>query len=161
MSKGPIGSLLFYFTLHPYSVSIFIMRVISFIPGIIWLIISTILLTIPGNDLPRSPLFDFPFFDKLVHLGMFFLLSGSFCFPLLRRAERPATTKSRFITVALLVLAYGIVMEFVQKFFVPGRSFDVGDIVFDGLGSFAGIVALMVVYAKKIGPDRNRGRNQN
>jgi VanZ family protein len=137
------------------------MKFINFIPGIIWLIISTILLTIPGSDLPKSPLFDFPFFDKLVHLTMFFLLTSLFCFPVGKAAENITTIKSRFISVALVVLAYGIAMEFVQKFFVAGRSFDVADILFDGLGSFAGMVALTAFIYKKIGPDRNRGRNQN
>jgi VanZ family protein len=137
------------------------MRFIYFIPGIIWLIISTILLTIPGSDLPKSPLFDFPFFDKLVHLVMFFLLTSLFCFPVGKVAENITAIKSRFISVALVVLAYGIVMEFVQKYFVAGRSFDVADILFDGLGSFAGMVALTAFVYKKIGPDRNRGRNQN
>jgi VanZ family protein len=137
------------------------MKFTSFIPGIIWFIISTILLTIPSSDLPKSPLFDFPFFDKLVHLTMFFLLASLFCFPVSRRLENFSAIKPRFITVAVIVLAYGIAMEFVQKYFVAGRSFDVADILFDGLGSFAGMVAVSALYLKKIGPDRNRGRNQN
>jgi VanZ family protein len=43
-------------------------------------------------------------------------------------------------------------MEFVQKYFVAGRSFDVADILFDGLGSFAGMVALAALYIKKNRP---------
>jgi VanZ family protein len=125
------------------------MKFTSFIPGIIWFIISTILLTIPGSDLPKSPLFDFPFFDKLVHLTMFLLLTSLFCFPVSRRFKNFSAVKPGFITVAVIVLAYGIAMEFVQKYFVAGRSFDVGDILFDGLGSFAGMVAVSALYIKK------------
>ena len=33
---------------------------------------------------------------------------------------------------------YGIAMEFVQKYFVPFRSFDLGDIIADGVGCLAG-----------------------
>ena len=33
---------------------------------------------------------------------------------------------------------YGIAMEFVQKYFIPFRSFDFGDIIADGIGCVAG-----------------------
>jgi len=33
---------------------------------------------------------------------------------------------------------YGIAMEFVQKYFIPFRSFDLGDIIADGIGCAAG-----------------------
>ncbi len=59
------------------------------------------------------------------------------------------------------MLTYGVVMEFVQKYFVPGRSFDLLDILCDGIGSFAGMITVLQIYVKKIGPDGNRGRNQN
>jgi VanZ family protein len=52
-------------------------------------------------------------------------------------------------------------MEFVQRDFVRGRSFDVIDILFDTIGSIAGVIAVRQYYRKKIGPDGNQGRNQN
>jgi len=56
-------------------------------------------------------------------------------------------------------------MEYYQKYFSPGRSFDLADILFDSAGSIAGMVAISIYYAKKydkkIGPDGNQGRNQN
>jgi len=33
---------------------------------------------------------------------------------------------------------YGILMEIVQKYFIPFRSFDLGDIIADGIGCAAG-----------------------
>ncbi len=52
-------------------------------------------------------------------------------------------------------------MEFVQKFFAVQRSFDIIDILFDTLGSLVGMVAIRQYMFKKIGPNENRGRNQN
>ena len=46
--------------------------------------------------------------------------------------------KKGFIVIALLALAYGIGMEFVQKYFVLNRSFDVGDILADAGGCAVG-----------------------
>ncbi|HEX8277199.1 MAG TPA: VanZ family protein [Segetibacter sp.] len=133
-------------------------RKIDFIPATVWFISSTILLSLPGDDLPNA-FINFPNFDKFVHFFMFFLLTVSFCFPFTKIIS--ARSISWFNQVALYVILYGIVMEFVQKYLVPNRSFDVIDIVFDSLGSIAGLFAARWYSAKKIGPNGNRGRNQN
>jgi VanZ family protein len=129
--------------------------------AILWLVISTVLLSLPGSDIPHVRFLDFPYSDKLVHVGMFALLSALFSYPITLAAEDFVVLRKKFIATALCVLAYGVLMEFVQKYFVPGRSFDFLDIVSDGIGSLAGVLAVMKIYYKKIGPDGNRGRNQN
>lgn len=118
------------------------MKIIYFVPAALWFIISVILLTLPGSDLPHSTLFDLPYFDKAVHLGMFFLLTVLFCFPFLKSYKKPQVNTTVFNKIALYIILYGIIMEFVQKFFTAGRSFDVIDIVFDAVGSFAGLLAV-------------------
>ncbi|MEJ7683291.1 MAG: VanZ family protein [Segetibacter sp.] len=137
------------------------MRVIYFAPAIIWFIISIILLTLPGNDLPHSTLFDLPYFDKAVHLGMFFLLTVLFCYPFSKLPAKPSAISAVFYKIAFYIILYGILMEFVQEFFTVGRSFDVIDILFDAIGSFSGLLAIRQYAHKKIGPNENRGRNQN
>ena len=133
----------------------------AFTPPILWLIISTLLLSVPGSDIPHVRFLDFPYSDKLIHVGMFALLSALFSYPFTLAAEDFIVLRKKFTTTAMCVLAYGVLMEFVQKYFVPGRSFDFLDIVSDGIGSLAGVLSVMKIYHKKIGPDGNRGRNQN
>ncbi len=131
----------------------------SFIPAFCWFVTSFILLVIPGDDLPHSSFFDIPFFDKYVHLGMFSMLTFLFCYPFV---SLPRSTIFRlFTTIAVLVIAYGAAMEFVQKYFVPGRSFDLIDMLVDAVGSVLGLITIRWLYIKKIGPDGNQGRNQN
>ena len=38
----------------------------------------------------------------------------------------------------IIGIVYGIAMEIVQKYFIPFRSFDVGDIIADAIGSVVG-----------------------
>jgi hypothetical protein len=40
-------------------------------------------------------------------------------------------------------------MELVQRYFIPNRSFDGGDIIADGVGSAAGLVYSLKRYVKK------------
>ena len=54
-----------------------------------------------------------------------------------------------FVQIALYFFLYGIVMEFVQRYFIPNRSFDLGDVIADGVGSVAGLFLSVRVYIKK------------
>jgi len=136
-------------------------RIIPFLPAITWLITSTILLSLPGDDLPENNFFDIPYFDKYVHFGMFFILTVLFCYPFVRTTTNGSGVKSIFKEIAIAAIAFGVAMEFVQKYLVINRSFDVIDIVFDTLGSVAGLIGISWYRGKKIGPNGNRGRNQN
>lgn len=132
-----------------------------FVPAICWLVSTTILLTMPGNDLPDVGFLDIPYLDKVVHLGLCLVLTLLFCFPFRRSALSRQAVRSWIISIVLYGIAYGIIMEFVQKYAVRNRSFDVVDIVFDAIGCVIGGWIAWRLWGKKIGPDRNRGRNQN
>lgn len=137
------------------------MRSFYFVPAILWFIVTIILLTLPGKDLPQSSLFDIPYFDKWVHLVMFFLLTTLFCFPFSTIRTKRSIIAAVFLKIGLCVILYGIIMEIVQQFFTSTRSFDVVDILFDSVGTLLGSLAIRQYTFKKIGPNENRGRNQN
>jgi len=50
---------------------------------------------------------------------------------------------------AVAGITYGIVMEFIQKYFIPNRSFDIGDIIADAAGSLLGLIYSAWRYIKK------------
>ena len=108
----------------------------SFFPAVLYFIFTVILLTLPGTALPPEANHS----DKLVHVGMFFGLCYLFCRPFKRSALSIDHKRSWFISIALYAFAYGVIMEFVQKYFVPYRSYDVWDVVFDGVGCFLGFL---------------------
>ena len=56
---------------------------------------------------------------------------------------------SYFLQLTLYFVVYGIVMEFVQRYFIPNRSFDIGDLGADAVGSLAGYLLSVRVYIKK------------
>jgi VanZ family protein len=121
----------------------------SFIPACLYFIITVVLLTLPGNELPKSNLFNIPHFDKAVHTGMFALLVVLFYLPFNRRVLSYRGKTGWMIRLGLWALAYGIVMEFVQKYLVAFRSFDLVDIVFDLVGCLIGMLFCLKVVAKK------------
>jgi hypothetical protein len=121
----------------------------SFSFPILWFIISIVLLTIPGTAFPKENWLDKIWFDKWVHIGMFAIMVTLWCWAMLKKYSASTRLRTLFIWICLLCLLYGTVMEFVQKYFIPNRSFDVGDIIADGIGSVLGYVYSIRRYIKK------------
>lgn len=109
-------------------------RFISFLPAIAWFLLSFYLLTMPGSTLPKQDWFEWLQVDKWVHIFLFGTLVCLCCWPF--KKEGRNKTMQKALLFAVLALAYGIVMEFVQRYCVANRSFDPFDIVADGVGSF-------------------------
>jgi VanZ family protein len=45
-----------------------------------------------------------------------------------------------FLLITITAIAFGAIMEFVQRDFVANRSFDIWDILADSVGSVAGFI---------------------
>lgn len=118
----------------------FIRRLLPYSAAIIWLGISFWLLTIPGSQFPKHDWLDGLQADKFIHIILFFVLVYLFCRPLYKQGADLFTQKMLFIFIGTVCWGYGIAMEFVQENFVSNRSFDVWDIVADGVGSYLGLL---------------------
>ena len=116
-------------------------RIINFLPATGWFLLSFYLLTLPGKKFPKMDWFEKIHGDKFVHIAMFGILVFLFLLPLKQAWNKIAFLKTA-ITIAAIALLYGIAMEYVQKNFISNRSFDVGDIIADGVGSFLPIAWL-------------------
>ena len=102
---------------------------------ITWTLVIGILLAMPGSMLPNETHFTIPQFDKIVHISLF----GGFVFLWnLYLSSRPIPVSRLlrlFFLIFLLAEAYGIGMEYVQKYYIPGRDFDEADIIADIIGA--------------------------
>lgn len=108
---------------------------VKWLPAVAWFILTLILLTLPGKDLPKIGWMDHLQIDKIVHVILFSVLVALFFWGI--ASTKPGIAEKRaLLFIALTALLYGIAMEFVQKYWVPNRSFDVWDIAADGTGSF-------------------------
>jgi VanZ family protein len=120
------------------------------LPAMGWFILTTVLLVLPLPVVPEEKWFlNIPLFDKWVHIGLFAMLTVLLCWGLYKRKKSAEILRSHFITIGITCLVYGIVMEFIQKYFVPNRSFDGGDIIADGVGAALGCLFSIRRYIKK------------
>jgi VanZ family protein len=118
------------------------------IPAILWFITCTILFTLPGSAFPKENWFDLIWFDKWVHIGLISILVFLVCWSVYRFNNRLLSDQTILWVVAMASF-YGLLMEFVQLYFVANRSFDGGDVVADTVGAVAAGLFVRWKWAKK------------
>ena len=118
---------------------------------IIWTLIILILLCLPGKMLPSETGFRIPNFDKLVHMGLFggFVLLWSLY--MTRRSTDYQTLALAFFIFYVIANFYGYSMELAQKYWIPGRDYDLADIIADmaGAGIAYGFCNLLLLFPAK------------
>lgn len=112
-------------------------------PAILWAFFILILCCIPLGSVDKSPLF-FPGFDKLVHCGLFFVLSVLYCTGSIRKWD----TRNIRIEIAMkntiVLISYGALIEYLQMRFFPWRSGDWNDLLCDAIGGCMGIFTVLL-----------------
>jgi len=114
-----------------------------FLPGIAWFFVVGILTLMPAKDVPEVGWFDkIPDFDKFVHAVLFGGLVILFAIPILKSQISSRQKVHYAIRVCIAAVLWGITIEFLQKFFVPSRDFDLLDWAADTIGA---IIALLII----------------
>ena len=111
----------------------------TFVWVIFEFVLIFILLSMPGSDIQGtswiSIILHLPFADKIIHIGLF----GSLALSLFSHLEQYSnisfrSTRTKALSL-ILCIVFGIGMEFYQKYFVPSRGFEVGDMLADAMGA--------------------------
>ena len=80
---------------------------------------------------------------------MFFIMVMLWSRAFLKKEKNASDPKKIIALTGIISLLYGVMMEFVQQYLVSNRSFDIGDIIADGIGcTLAVIYSLRTVITK-------------
>lgn len=113
-----------------------------FLPFFVAVVIFIATCILTGSNLPQMP-GGVPW-DKMVHFGMFFVLSAVALFNYYR-LHNGNPSKIRWIFWGFVVPAvYGGAIELMQKYFFSARSAEWGDFVADVLGSLAAVILAII-----------------
>ena len=102
-----------------------------YLPALLWLIFVTGLSVTPGVPLPKFDLFSS---DKIGHATAYGLLSGLLLWGLFRSKKRLSNWKEGLLIFSLST-GYGILLEFVQGAFIPGRFYEIDDMIANAAGA--------------------------
>jgi VanZ family protein len=119
-----------------------------YIPAMIWFVVLTILLVIPGSTMPKHPLFERLQIDKWVHIGLFSGLILAWTIPPAYAGIDWQKRAGWNLTIVLMAIGYGIIMEFVQDAWIPNRSFEAADMLADSAGALLGWLVSKKIWYK-------------
>ncbi len=101
--------------------------------ALMWAGVILWLCLIPGKSLPSWNWLALFNPDKVVHAGMFFILSL-----LLAQAFRTHGAPARYLMWGIIISAvYGVGMEFMQELEALGRRLDINDMIANTVGALA------------------------
>ena len=75
--------------------------------------------------------FDIPYVDKIAHVIVFGVFVALWCLYFNTKNYSPKKRGVVFFFIFLIGMVNGIIVEYVQLYFIPNRSFDQGDIIAD------------------------------
>lgn len=118
----------------------------KFVPGIAWFFIVLVLICMPGSAIidPTDWFYRLNG-DKIVHAFMFGMMNFLFAWPIVRSGWDFNKRRNYLIKICLSVIVWGLTTEFIQKFYVPTRSFELMDW---GADSFGAMIALILMRRK-------------
>jgi hypothetical protein len=96
---------------------------------------TILLLCLPGSMVPGTGIFALKNLDKVIHVLVFGMNVLFWGWHYETSGRQSGNLKIIFIAATALMITIGIVMEYVQMYFIPNRSFDGYDIVADIVGS--------------------------
>lgn len=81
--------------------------------------------------------------DKIVHVGLFGCTVLLLCLGYYRQYGH--ISKLTFSVIAICAAFYGLLIEYIQKYWAVQRSFDMSDVAADIVGAVAGILAFKLI----------------
>lgn len=107
----------------------------------------TILITV-GSLIPPKNLVQVkvPSFDKIVHMGAYFLLALSWLIGSVKKQNKLIHA----IAVAFLVVVYGIIIEALQLTITNARQGDMYDVIANSIGVLAALLFFTKVLKKNL-----------
>lgn len=110
--------------------------VLYYLPAMGWVVLILFLCTLPGSEIPKISILDKLHADKVVHFILFggtvILLSYGYF------KQNGGLSDLGLLGIVLVVTLYGLAIEFIQKYLVVNRSFDMMDVLADGAGAAVG-----------------------
>ena len=112
-------------------------------PAILWALFILTICSVPLGSVGDSPMF-FAGFDKLVHCGLFFVLSVFYCTGSIRKWGTRSIRIEIAIKNTIVLISFGALIEYLQLRIFTWRSGDWNDLLCDTIGSCMGVFAVLL-----------------
>lgn len=119
----------------------------KFAPAIVCFMAVLVLVCLPESNLPETNKWDWldiTNLDKWVHAFMFAVMTFLFLLPVAQSSLYKQQKRQYFIRISLSACIWGLTTEYIQKFYIPSRAFELVDWAADCAG-----ILLAYIYCRK------------
>ena len=102
-----------------------------------WIVLSLVLTWTPGEALPKPDFLDISFTSLLAHFGMFIVFAYLVTAILYQQQNSKLTVRVALAKVLMYSILFSLITE-TGQFFIPGRFFQLSDILINMLGALSG-----------------------
>lgn len=113
-----------------------------------WTVVTIILLCLPGSAIPSTGVFSTKGIDKVVHIILFGGIVLLWAFHLYYRRNDKQKWQMIIVLLTLFSIGLGTGLEFLQRDYIPNRSFDGFDMIADSTGAILAAVYHLFVRVK-------------
>ncbi|PWH85659.1 VanZ family protein [Brumimicrobium oceani] len=115
------------------------------LPSVVWTTLVIILSLVPSSNVSLDN-FQFKGVDKIAHFIMYTLLALFWTIGLKRQNIYVGLRRFALQISVLGGFLLSVVIEFMQEYVVYSRSFEVLDLIANGIGCIFGIVLFKIIY---------------
>ena len=108
----------------------------KYIKLLIWTLVIFYICLSPSDEIPKTKLFEIPYFDKMVHFGIYFIFTLIFTSIL---QSKNYSHQKIFITNIVITILFGSLIEVLQYYLPIDRSADLYDFIADLSGTLAAV----------------------
>jgi VanZ family protein len=113
-----------------------------YIPAMIWLVVLLVAMLLPSNKIPSVVK---GVNDKILHSGAYALAAFLFYLGQNHFFTKPKNHSLSLIIAAFILLIIGVIIEFLQENYIPGRSGSIRDILANMIGIAWGMLSAYVL----------------
>lgn len=123
-----------------------------FLRSLTWGLAILFACSIPSYRVNKIKIFDFDYFDKVVHFLLYFVFSIILYFDLLYYKKMLKKKFNIFLYVLLIPLFWGVLIEFIQYHFIATRKGSIYDIIANTCGILISLCTVLIlrIYFPKI-----------
>ncbi len=116
------------------------------LPVVVWALVIFVIISLPPDNIPRTPLLQLHYIDKAIHF-LIFAVFGLLLLLGIHKYRRSGSVAARHIIWALVIgVLYGAGTEAYQYFYLPGRHGNMSDVIANFFGTVFGILIVVMVY---------------
>ncbi len=123
------------------------------LPGLAWAVVIFIVISLPPESMPRTPLLQVPNIDKAIHFFMFAVFGALILLGLYKKSKAGSLWLKNIAIAVIAGSAYGILTELIQYWCLPGRHGNVPDVVANVFGTVFGVFIMVMAYRVSIRKD--------